>query len=89
MGLQDIIGIAEAATGAGSLISSMITGAQNRPAEQYKYATKFAKFQNDMNVQNWLMQNNYNSPVSKMQRLQAAGINRTIDKIVRSIKLKR
>lgn len=75
MSLQNQLGIAEAATGTGSVISSLISGALNSPAQQYKYAKKFAKFQNDLNVQNWMLQNNYNSPVSKMQRLQAAGLN--------------
>lgn len=41
----------------------------------YEHTKQLAKWQNDMNIQNWHMQNEYNSPSAQMDRLKAAGLN--------------
>lgn len=42
---------------------------------QFGYQMEMAKWQNDINRQNWQMQNEYNSPAATMARLQEAGLN--------------
>lgn len=42
---------------------------------QFGYQMEMAKWQNDINRQNWEMQNEYNSPAATMARLQEAGLN--------------
>lgn len=42
---------------------------------QHKYNKKLADYQNDINIQNWNMQNEYNSPIEQRKRLEQAGIN--------------
>lgn len=42
---------------------------------QGKQNAQLAAFQNQMNINNWKMQNEYNSPASQMKRLTEAGIN--------------
>lgn len=42
---------------------------------QHKYNKKLADYQNDINIENWNMQNEYNSPVNQRKRLEEAGIN--------------
>lgn len=44
-------------------------------AVQHKYNKKLADYQNDINIENWNMQNEYNSPVNQRKRLEEAGIN--------------
>lgn len=41
----------------------------------YEHTKELAKWQNDMNVQNWRMQNEYNLPENQIKRLEAAGLN--------------
>ena len=44
-------------------------------ALQHKYNKDLASYQNDINIQNWKMQNEYNSPVNQRKRLEDAGLN--------------
>lgn len=44
-------------------------------ALQHQYNKSLAKYQNDLNVSNWNMQNEYNTPVNQRKRLEEAGIN--------------
>lgn len=41
----------------------------------YKSTKELAKYQNDMNRENWELQNEYNLPVNQVKRLEDAGIN--------------
>lgn len=42
---------------------------------QFGYQMEMAKWQNDVNRENWERQNEYNSPSAQMARLQEAGLN--------------
>lgn len=42
---------------------------------QHKYNKKLADYQNDINIENWNLQNEYNSPANQRKRLDEAGIN--------------
>lgn len=42
---------------------------------QFGYQMEMAKWQNDINRENWRLQNEYNSPAAQMARLQEAGLN--------------
>ena len=42
---------------------------------QFGYQMEMAKWQNDVNRENWQLQNEYNSPAAQMARLQEAGLN--------------
>lgn len=42
---------------------------------QYNSAVLLAKYQNDLNVDNWNMENEYNSPKAQMERYMEAGLN--------------
>ena len=55
--------------GVGGLIGLAGTVLQN------KYNKDLAKYQNDMNIANWNMQNEYNTPANQRKRLEEAGIN--------------
>lgn len=44
-------------------------------ALQHKYNRELADYQNDINIQNWRMQNEYNTPQAQRERLEAAGLN--------------
>ena len=50
-------------------------GGMATAAVQHKYNKKLADYQNDINIENWNMQNEYNSPVNQRKRLEEAGIN--------------
>jgi hypothetical protein len=57
--------------------SSVIGGAIGlaNTALQHKYNKKLATYQNDINIQNWNMQNEYNTPAAQRKRLEEAGLN--------------
>lgn len=61
-------------------VTALATGIGNKKEQkrQYKYNMQMAQWQNDVNVANWRMQNEYNLPVNQMQRLKDAGINPNI-----------
>lgn len=40
----------------------------------YRYSKKLMKYQNDLAIQNWQMQNEYNAPSAQVERLKAAGL---------------
>lgn len=58
---------------ANGLVGGAIGLAQS--ALQHKYNRDLATYQNDMNIRNWNMQNEYNSPIKQRQRLEDAGLN--------------
>lgn len=61
-----------------SNVAAVALGSQEDEDAQrrnYKYSMEMAKWQNETNIANWNMQNEYNSPLAQMQRLQAAGLN--------------
>lgn len=62
---------------AGSLLSTGLSAssAQMRNQRQRRYQSQLMKEQNAMNIANWKMQNEYNSPAAQMARFQAAGLN--------------
>lgn len=63
--------IGAAAIGAGvNLLGSLSSSGMN-----YKNTKKLMAYQNQMNVENWKMENQYNSPGAQMARLREAGLN--------------
>lgn len=59
------------AAGAGlDLASGLINS-----ATQYATSKKLMNYQNQLNIQNWHMANEYNSPKAQMERYKAAGLN--------------
>lgn len=63
------IGVNAASSAIGGLIGLGTT------ALQHKYNKELAEYQNDMNIENWNMQNTYNSPIEQRKRLEEAGLN--------------
>lgn len=57
-------------SGAGSVLGSLVSGGMN-----YRNTKKLMKYQNQMNVENWKMENQYNSPLAQIARLREAGLN--------------
>lgn len=69
------IGMAQSAIqGLTSALGSSI-GGKDEQRRQYEYNMEMAKWQNDVNIANWNMQNEYNLPQNQMARLKAAGLN--------------
>lgn len=63
--------VGAAALGAGvNALGSLFSGNQN-----YKNTKKLMAYQNQMNIENWKMENEYNSPGAQMARLREAGLN--------------
>lgn len=63
------IGVNAASSAIGGVIGLANT------ALQHRYNKKLADYQNDINIQNWNMQNEYNSPAEQRKRLEQAGLN--------------
>lgn len=65
----------------GNLVGSLISGGVNKKAaytmqrREQEFNRAQAEWQNQVNIANWQMQNNYNSPANQMKRLQEAGLN--------------
>lgn len=61
----------------GNLAGMSLASAANKHQQQraIDYNWEMAKWQNATNVENWKMQNEYNSPAAQMQRLKDAGLN--------------
>lgn len=61
----------------GGLLSSGISYSQANKlmTKQQEWNRQQAEWQNQVNVQNWQMQNEYNTPSNQMKRLQEAGLN--------------
>lgn len=59
------------------LASSALQVAGNITSSTFSYnkTKELARFQNDMNIENWKMQNEYNLPVNQMLRFNDAGLN--------------
>lgn len=66
-----IIGAA-ATLGAGGIAAGSGKRSQRRA---YQYNKQLMDYQNEINLQNWHLQNQYNSPSAQMSRYQSAGIN--------------
>lgn len=66
---MSLLGIAAGVAGLNTA-GSLISGHQN-----YKNTKKLMAYQNQMNVENWKMENQYNSPGAQMARLREAGLN--------------
>lgn len=65
--IMAMAGISEAALNvAGNITASTFN---------YEHTKELAKYQNDMNIANWNMANEYNSPANQMKRFEAAGLN--------------
>lgn len=63
---------------AGARLIGMKTSADYAREEQkrqHKYNMEMAKWQNDANIANWNMQNEYNLPSNQMKRFKEAGLN--------------
>jgi hypothetical protein len=58
---------------AGVALSASSNKHQQKRAIEHNW--EMAKWQNATNIENWNMQNEYNSPVAQMQRLKEAGLN--------------
>lgn len=73
--LLQSIGMAQSAIqGLSSALGSSI-GDKKEQKRQYEYNMEMARWQNDVNIANWQMQNEYNLPENQMARLKAAGLN--------------
>lgn len=61
----------------GDVVGSLVNANATKKANQanMRNSLELARVQNEYNVQNWRMQNDYNSPASQMKRLQEAGLN--------------
>lgn len=71
MPIPAIIGAA-ATLGAGAISAGSGKRSQRRA---YNYNKSLMDYQNEINLQNWHLQNQYNSPSAQMARYQSAGIN--------------
>lgn len=58
---------------AGTGINAAATSIRNR--KQLGYQKELAAYTNEMNLENWKLQNEYNSPKAQMQRYKEAGLN--------------
>lgn len=64
-----------------SLAGSQSNSAQDYAAQyaqnyqNYQYSRELAKYQNELNMQSWNMQQDYNTPKNQMARFKAAGLN--------------
>lgn len=68
-----VAGIGAASRLAGGAISA---GSSKRSqARAYEYNKSLMDYQNRINLQNWQLENAYNSPSAQMQRYRAAGLN--------------
>lgn len=69
--------IQAAASTAAPAIGSVfgLIGARRRMDRQNKLNMQLAKYQNDLNLEQWERENEYNLPVNQMARLREAGIN--------------
>lgn len=63
------VGMSAINAGVGAVAGAVTAGIQ------HKYNKKLADYQNDINIANWNMQNEYNSPANQRKRLEEAGIN--------------
>lgn len=70
LGGSVLSGIGSAITGGLNLLGNKINYKQ-----AYKYQQKLMDYQNQLNIENWNMQNEYNSPSAQMQRYSEAGLN--------------
>lgn len=85
-GANQLFGMIGGAGSAASGLSSLFGGTKRAQRTAFNYQKKLMDysiglqkdlfgFQNDINVKNWNMQNEYNSPTAQMQRYQDAGLN--------------
>lgn len=72
--------LSDAFGGVGSFVQSgidLLTGSSPRQLANQQYANNrdLAKYQNDLNMQSWMQQQQYNTPAAQMQRFKDAGLN--------------
>lgn len=83
-GLSAVSKLGSLGSGITSLFGSQSSArkAMDRWREQVTYSSALQKqlmdYQNDINVQNWNMQNAYNSPSAQVQRYKDAGLNTSL-----------
>lgn len=83
-GLSAVSKLGSFGSGITSLFGSQSSArkAMDRWREQVTYSSALQKqlmdYQNDINVQNWNMQNAYNSPAAQVQRYKDAGLNTSL-----------
>lgn len=77
LGIAGALGLNFASDLLGGLLSSGISYSQANKlmTKQQEWNRQQAEWQNQVNVQNWQMQNEYNTPSNQMKRLQEAGLN--------------
>ncbi|WNK13549.1 MAG: DNA pilot protein [Microvirus sp.] len=68
-----LAGIAAMTNAGANVFNAVNTGIQNRANR--RHAEKMFNWQNDTNISNWAMENEYNSPANQMKRLKEAGLN--------------
>lgn len=61
--------------GAGISAAANFGGSVVKNRRSYKYTKKLMDKQQEINLQNWNLQNSYNTPTAQMARLRAAGLN--------------
>lgn len=63
--------------GGGTMLGSLVSGifGLGGAALQQKYNRELAEYQNQMNIEQWNRENEYNKPINQMARLEEAGIN--------------
>lgn len=69
-----IVGVGSSIIGAGASIHGSNKDLQ-AVRETNAANLELAKYQNDWNLQQWNRENEYNSPLEQMKRLEAAGLN--------------
>ncbi len=69
--------IAGIANGVAQVAGQAIATQEDKHAQRraFNYNMQMAKYQNEVNLENWTRQNEYNSPSAQMERLKAAGLN--------------
>lgn len=69
--------IAGIANGVAQVAGQAIATQEDKHAQRraFDYNMQMAKYQNEVNLENWTRQNEYNSPSAQMERLKAAGLN--------------
>lgn len=71
---MSILGAAQAIA---PVAAQAIASQEDKHAQRraFEYNMKMAEYQNEVNIRNWQMQNEYNAPSATMNRLKAAGLN--------------
>lgn len=62
---------------AGNVTSGVVSSSGRRKSQKraFEYNKQLADYQNQLNLRNWDLANQYNSPVAQVQRMKEAGLN--------------